>query len=67
MKEPFQSFQIFRKPNQLKKDQLKSVMKYVGEDKVCKSKLILGYFGEKQLLIAVYVLTVSLKKVREKI
>jgi hypothetical protein len=40
-------------------------MKYVGEDKVCKSKLILGYFGEKQLLIAVYV-TVSLKKVREK-
>jgi hypothetical protein len=42
-------------------------MKYVGEDKVCKSKLILGYFGEKQLLIAVYVLTVSLTKVREKI
>jgi hypothetical protein len=32
-------------------------MKYVGEDKVCKSKLILGYFGKKkQLLIAVYVL-----------
>jgi hypothetical protein len=41
-------------------------MKYVGEDKVCKSKLILGYFGEKQLLIAVYVLTVSLTKVRKK-
>jgi ATP-dependent DNA helicase RecQ len=40
--------------NQLKKDQLKSVMKH--EDKVCKSKLILGYFGEKQLLIAVYFL-----------
>jgi ATP-dependent DNA helicase RecQ len=52
--------------NQLKKDQLKSVMKYVGEDKVCKSKLILGYFGEKQLLIAVYALTVSLTKVRKK-
>jgi hypothetical protein len=41
-------------------------MKYVGEDKVCKSKLILGYFGKKQLLIAVYVLTVSLTKVRKK-
>jgi hypothetical protein len=40
-------------------------MKYVGEDKVCKSKLILGYF-KKQLLIAVYALTVSLTKVRKK-
>jgi hypothetical protein len=29
-------------------------MKYVGEDKVCKSKLILGYLAKKQLLIAVY-------------
>jgi ATP-dependent DNA helicase RecQ len=47
MKEPFQSFQYLENQNQLKKDQLKSVMKYVGEDKVCKSKLILGYFGEK--------------------
>jgi ATP-dependent DNA helicase RecQ len=41
-------------------------MKYVGEDKVCKKKLILDYFGEKQLLIAVYVLTVSLKKEEER-
>jgi ATP-dependent DNA helicase RecQ len=48
--------------NQLKKDQPNQLMKYVGEDKVCKSKLILDYyFAKKQLLIAAYVLTVSLK------
>jgi ATP-dependent DNA helicase RecQ len=33
--------------NQLKKDQLKSVLHYISEQKVCKSKLILSYFGEK--------------------
>ena len=33
--------------NQLKKDQLKAVVDYVNEKKVCKSKLILNYFGEK--------------------
>lgn len=33
--------------NQLKKDQLKSVLHYISEEKVCKSKLILSYFGEK--------------------
>jgi ATP-dependent DNA helicase RecQ len=33
--------------NQLKKEKLKSVLHYIGEQKVCKSKLILNYFGEK--------------------
>ncbi|SHN04430.1 RecQ family ATP-dependent DNA helicase [Flavobacterium xinjiangense] len=33
--------------NQLKKEQLKAVVGYVNEKKVCKSKLILNYFGEK--------------------
>jgi ATP-dependent DNA helicase RecQ len=33
--------------NQLKKEQLQSVLQYIGEQKVCKSKLILNYFGEK--------------------
>jgi ATP-dependent DNA helicase RecQ len=33
--------------NQLKKEQLKAVVGYIDEKKVCKSKLILGYFGEK--------------------
>ena len=33
--------------NQLKKDQLKAVLDYINEKKVCKSKLILNYFGEK--------------------
>ncbi|WP_366187170.1 ATP-dependent DNA helicase RecQ [Flavobacterium ovatum] len=35
------------KQNQLKKEQLKSVLDYVKEDSICKSKLILAYFGEK--------------------
>lgn len=35
------------KQNQLKKDQLKSVLDYINEQKVCKSKLILNYFGEE--------------------
>ena len=34
--------------NKLKKEQLQSVLHYVAEDNVCKSKLILDYFGEKQ-------------------
>ncbi|MFE3870893.1 ATP-dependent DNA helicase RecQ [Flavobacterium sp. ZS1P70] len=33
--------------NQLKKDQLKAVVDYINAKKVCKSKLILNYFGEK--------------------
>lgn len=33
--------------NELKKEQLKSVIYYINENKVCKSKLILNYFGEK--------------------
>lgn len=33
--------------NQLKKEKLKSVVQYISEHKVCKSKLILNYFGEK--------------------
>jgi ATP-dependent DNA helicase RecQ len=35
------------KQNELKKEQLKAVLFYVNEKKVCKSKLILAYFGEK--------------------
>ena len=33
--------------NELKKEQLKSVLYYINEKKVCKSNLILDYFGEK--------------------
>jgi ATP-dependent DNA helicase RecQ len=33
--------------NQLKKEKLKSIFHYINEQKVCKSKLILNYFGEK--------------------
>jgi len=33
--------------NNLKKEQLKAVLHYIQEKKVCKSKLILNYFGEK--------------------
>jgi len=33
--------------NQLKKEKLKSVLHYISEKNVCKSKLILNYFGEK--------------------
>ncbi|HLA54496.1 MAG TPA: ATP-dependent DNA helicase RecQ [Flavobacterium sp.] len=33
--------------NSLKKSQLKSVLDYVNEKNVCRSKLILAYFGEK--------------------
>jgi len=34
--------------NKLKKEQLESVIAYVNDDKNCKSKLILAYFGENQ-------------------
>ena len=33
--------------NQLKKEQLQSVIQYINEKKLCKNKLILNYFGEK--------------------
>jgi ATP-dependent DNA helicase RecQ len=33
--------------NQLKRDQLSSVLYYIKEDKICKNRLILDYFGEK--------------------
>jgi ATP-dependent DNA helicase RecQ len=33
--------------NQLKKEQLQSVLHYIKEKNVCKSKMILDYFGEK--------------------
>ena len=32
--------------NQLKKEQLQSVIQYINEKKLCKNKLILNYFGE---------------------
>ncbi|MCD0466637.1 ATP-dependent DNA helicase RecQ [Flavobacterium sp. ENC] len=35
------------KQNQLKKDQLLSVLHYIKEDQTCKNRLILDYFGEK--------------------
>lgn len=34
--------------NQLKKEQFEAVLNYIKKDKVCKSKLILEYFGEKK-------------------
>jgi ATP-dependent DNA helicase RecQ len=33
--------------NNLKKEKLKSVLHYISEQNICKSKLILNYFGEK--------------------
>lgn len=33
--------------NQLKKEQFNSVLNYINEDTICKSKLLLNYFGEK--------------------
>ncbi|WP_269223606.1 ATP-dependent DNA helicase RecQ [Flavobacterium sp. IMCC34518] len=33
--------------NELKKEQLQSVLKYIREKDICKSKMILEYFGEK--------------------
>lgn len=34
--------------NQLKKEQFEAVLHYIKTDNICKSKLILGYFGEKK-------------------
>ena len=34
--------------NQLKKEQLQSVLYYIKEKNICKSKIILDYFGEKE-------------------
>ena len=51
--------------NQLKKDQLQSVLHYIREEKVCKSKLILSYFGEKKATdcgICSYCITKKKKK-----
>jgi ATP-dependent DNA helicase RecQ len=53
------------KQNELKKEQLKAVLFYVNEKKVCKSKLILDYFGEKTNLdcgICSYCITKKNKK-----
>jgi ATP-dependent DNA helicase RecQ len=51
--------------NQLKKEQLNSVIQYIREEKVCKSKLILDYFGEKTTVdcgICSYCITKKNKK-----
>lgn len=53
------------KQNNLKKDQLKSVLDYVKENKTCKNKLILDYFGEKTNTdcgICSYCITKKVKK-----
>lgn len=53
------------KQNNLKKDQLKSVLDYVNEKGTCKSKLILDYFGEKTTTdcgICSYCITKKVKK-----
>ncbi|KIC02295.1 ATP-dependent DNA helicase RecQ [Flavobacterium sp. JRM] len=53
------------KQNNLKKDQLQSVLDYVNEKKTCKSKLILDYFGEKTTTdcgICSYCITKKTKK-----
>ncbi|MCC9071549.1 RecQ family ATP-dependent DNA helicase [Flavobacterium sp. F-65] len=53
------------KQNNLKKDQLKSVLDYVNEKGTCKSKLILDYFGEKITTdcgICSYCITKKVKK-----
>lgn len=54
------------KQNELKKEQLKAVLFYVNEKKVCKSKLILDYFGEKTTAdcgICSYCITKKSKKI----
>ena len=51
--------------NTLKKEQFKSVIKYIKEDKTCKSNLILNYFGEKTTTncgICSYCITIKSKK-----
>jgi ATP-dependent DNA helicase RecQ len=51
--------------NQLKKEQLQSVIHYISEKKVCKNKLILNYFGEKTSVdcgICSFCITKKIKK-----
>ncbi|SFE65975.1 RecQ family ATP-dependent DNA helicase [Flavobacterium xueshanense] len=51
--------------NQLKKEQLQSVIQYVSEKKVCKNRLILNYFGEKTTVdcgICSFCITKNIKK-----
>jgi ATP-dependent DNA helicase RecQ len=51
--------------NQLKKEQLQSVIHYISEKKVCKNKLILNYFGEKTTIdcgICSFCITKKIKK-----
>jgi len=51
--------------NELKKEQLQSVIKYVSEKDICKSKMILDYFGEKATTncgICSYCITLSKPK-----
>ena len=51
--------------NQLKKEQLQSVIHYISEKKVCKNKLILNYFGEKTTVdcgICSFCITKKIKK-----
>ncbi|MBF7090434.1 RecQ family ATP-dependent DNA helicase [Flavobacterium sp. ALJ2] len=58
------------KQNNLKKDQLKSVLDYVKENKTCKNKLILDYFGEKTTTdcgICSYCITKKVKKTNNSI
>jgi ATP-dependent DNA helicase RecQ len=51
--------------NQLKKEQLQSVIHFISEKKVCKNKLILNYFGEKTTVdcgICSFCITKNIKK-----
>jgi hypothetical protein len=51
--------------NQLKKEQLQSVIQYISEKKVCKNKLILNYFGEKTTVdcgVCSFCITKKIKK-----
>ena len=51
--------------NQLKKEQLQSVIHYISEKNVCKNKLILNYFGEKTTVdcgICSFCITKNIKK-----
>ena len=51
--------------NQLKKEQLKAVVNYVSEKSICKSRLILNYFGEETSVdcgICSFCITKKIKK-----
>lgn len=51
--------------NQLKKEQLQSVIHFISEKKICKNKLILNYFGEKTTVdcgICSFCITKNIKK-----